>query len=475
MNEQDEEVHGDEEAFRDRIATVNEEGKRNWIFPKKPKGKYFSRRKIVSYVLLILLFGAPHLKINGEQSILFNIIERKFVLLGKTFWPQDLYLFAIAMIIGVVFIILFTIIYGRLFCGWICPQTIFMEMVFRRIEYWIEGDWTHQKKLKNAPWTRSKIFKKTLKHFIFWIISFLIANTFLSYIIGADELWNIQTEPINQHVGGLISLAIFTTIFYFVFTKLREQVCTTICPYGRLQGVLLDENTINVSYDHKRGEGSEGRAKFNKKEERAETGKGDCIDCNQCVNVCPTGIDIRNGTQLECVNCTACIDACDHIMDGVGMDKGLIRFVSENGIKNGTPFQWTKRVKSYTALLIGMLAILITLLMTRKDFEADIFRQRGSTYQIMTDGNVSNMFQLSITNKTRNDYKITLELEGTTGEIQSVSKNLVLKKEKQLTERFIIKLPLNEIEDGKRIFYVKILGNGKEIERVKTKFIGPML
>lgn len=472
MNEQDEELHGDEEAFRDRIATVNKEGKRIWIFPKKPSGKYYNKRKILSYFLLIILFGAPHLKINGEQSILFNIIERKFVLFGKTFWPQDLYLFAIAMIIGVVFVILFTIIYGRLFCGWVCPQTIFMEMVFRRIEYWIEGDWTHQKKLDKAPWTREKIWKRALKHFIFWIISFLIANTFLSYIIGADTLWKIQTEPISQHIGGLISLAIFTTVFYLVFTKLREQVCTTICPYGRLQGVLLDENTINVSYDHKRGE---KRGKFSKKEDRAASGKGDCIDCHQCVNVCPTGIDIRNGTQLECVNCTACIDACDHIMDGVGLEKGLIRFVSENGIKNGTPFQWTRRVKSYTALLIGMLAVLITLLVTRKDFEASVFRQRGSTYQIMNNGMVSNIFLLRVTNKTKKEYKITLELEGTSGEIQSVSKNLLLHQEKQLNERFIIKLPMKEIDEGKRIFYVKILGNGKEIQRVKTKFIGPML
>ncbi|MFT6500096.1 MAG: cytochrome c oxidase accessory protein FixG [Crocinitomicaceae bacterium] len=472
MNEEFEEVTGDEEAFRDRIATVNEDGKRNWIFPKKPSGKYFTKRKIVSYVLLIMLFGAPHLKINGEQSILFNIIERKFVLLGKTFWPQDLYLFAIAMIIGVVFVILFTIIFGRLFCGWVCPQTIFMEMVFRRIEYWIEGDWTHQKKLKNAPWTRDKIFKKMFKHFIFWIISFLIANTFLSYIIGADELWNIQTGVLSEHIGGLIALIIFTTVFYLVFTQLREQVCTTICPYGRLQGVLLDENTLNVAYDHKRGE---GRAKFKKSEDRAAASKGDCIDCNQCVNVCPTGIDIRNGTQLECVNCTACIDACDHIMDGVGMDKGLIRFVSENGIKNGTPFKWTRRVKSYTALLILMLGILVALLVTRNDFESKIFRQRGSTFQIMNNGDVSNIFQISITNKTQNNYKVTLKLEGKKGEIEMVSKSIRLKKESRLTERFIIKLPMDEIENGERIFYVRVLGNGKEIQRVKAKFIGPML
>jgi len=466
-----EELKGDEEGFRDHISTVNEDGSRKWVYPKKVKGKFFTWRKIVSYFLLITLFGAPHVYINGEPSILFNILERKFVFFGKVFWPQDLYLFAIAIIIGVVFIILFTIIFGRIFCGWICPQTIFMEMVFRRIEYWIEGDWTHQKKLNKAPWTGSKIFKKTLKHFIFWLISFLIANTFLAYIVGVEELWKIQTDPIGEHFWGFIAIFIFTTLFYLVFSFLREQVCTTICPYGRLQGVLLDENSMVVAYDHKRGE---GRAKFKKNEDRAEAKKGDCIDCSQCVHVCPTGIDIRNGTQLECVNCTACIDACDHMMDSVGMDKGLIRFVSENGIKNGTRFQWTRRVKAYTALLIGMVIVLVVLLVTRKDFETTILRQRGSTYQIL-DGSVSNIFEINLTNKTRNDYTIELRTEDPDAEIEMVVSNLMLEKEQEVTERFIMKIPLNTIKNGRKNVTVIIMGNGKELQREEAQFIGPVL
>lgn len=462
----------EEEAFRDRIATVNEKGKRIWLFPKKPVGKFYNWRKIVSYVLIAFLFGAPHIKIGGEQMLLFNILERKFTIFGKVFWPQDMYLFALAIIVGIVFIILFTIIFGRLFCGWVCPQTIFMEMVFRRIEYWIEGDWTHQKKLDAAPWNREKIFKRVAKHSIFWIISFLIANTFLAYIISADELWKIQTDPLGQHIGGLISIVIFTTVFYLVFARLREQVCTTICPYGRLQGVLLDPNSMVVAYDHKRGE---NRAKFKKGEDRQAAGKGDCIDCNQCVHVCPTGIDIRNGTQLECINCTACIDACDHMMDSVGLEKGLIRFVSENGIKNRTRFQWTRRVKAYTALLIAMMVILTVLLVTRKDFETYIMRQRGTTYQITDDGVVSNIFEINMLNKTKYNYDVKLELEGVEGTIETVVKNIKLKREAQLKERFIVKIPYTSIEDGKSIIYVKVLGNGKEIQTVKTKFIGPNL
>jgi cytochrome c oxidase accessory protein FixG len=465
-------IEEEEEAFRDRIATVNEKGKRIWIFPKKPVGRYYNKRKIVSYFLLVLLFGAPHIKVGGHQLLLFNILERKFILFGKVFWPQDLYLFALTIIVGVIFVILFTIIYGRFFCGWVCPQTIFMEMVFRRIEYWIEGDWTHQKKLRSAPWTKEKILKKFSKHLIFWMISFLIANTFLAYIIGSDELFKIQTDPIGKHLGGLIAIVIFTTIFYLVFAKLREQVCTTICPYGRLQGVLLDPNSMVVAYDHKRGE---NRAKFKKDEDRKAAGKGDCIDCMQCVYVCPTGIDIRNDTQLECVNCTACIDSCDHIMESIGKEKGLIRFVSENGIRNRTSFQWTRRVISYTILLVTMLVILITLLATRKDFDTMIMRQRGSTYQMTADGRVCNIFEIDLTNKTNKDYWVHLQLEENIGEIEMVVKHMKLKRESFLKERFIIKLPLSKIENGKRILHVKVIGNNKEIETVKTKFIGPSL
>ncbi len=472
MAELEDEVRGDEEQFRDSISTVNQDGSRKWVYPKKPQGRFYKYRKIVSYFLLIVLFGAPHVYINGHQSLLFNIFERKFVIFGKVFWPQDLYLFAIAMIIGVVFIILFTIIYGRLFCGWVCPQTIFMEMVFRRIEYAIEGDWTHQKKLNKAPWTGKKIFKKTLKHTVFWLISFLIANTFLAYIIGSEELWKIQTDPIGEHMGGFIAIIVFTTVFYLVFAFLREQVCTTICPYGRLQGVLLDPNSMVVAYDHKRGE---ERAKFKKNEDRSASGKGDCIDCGQCVHVCPTGIDIRHGTQLECVNCTACIDACDHMMDSVGLEKGLIRFVSENGIKTGSRFQWTRRVKAYTILLAAMIGVLVTLLITRNDFETKIFRNRGTMYQVTQDGMISNSFQIEVMNKTQNNYKIELKSDNDNANIELTSNGLELKEENELSERFIIRFPISELNKGSKTITIYVYGNGKEIQRVETKLIGPMI
>jgi cytochrome c oxidase accessory protein FixG len=461
-----------DEAFRDRIATVNEDGKRVWIFPKKPSGSFYNKRKIVSYLLLGFLFAGPHLRIKGEPLLMLNLIERKFVILGQVFWPQDMYILAVLLILAIVFVILFTIIYGRIFCGWVCPQTIFMEMVFRRIEYFIEGDAAQQRLLEKAPWNVNKIVKKTGKHVIFWLLSFLIANTFLAYIIGSDALWQIQTDPLGKHLGGFIAIVIFTYAFYGVFAFLREQVCTTICPYGRLQGVLLDPNSMVVAYDHVRGE---NRAKIKKGEDRQRAQKGDCIDCLQCVQVCPTGIDIRNGTQLECINCTACIDACDHMMDAVGQDKGLVRFVSEEGIKTRMPFQWTRRVKAYSILLLALLMTLILLILTREDFQTTLIRQRGSTYQMDENGHITNIYEVNLLNKTHRSFKIHFKLENRIGEIKTVKEQLVLKPESELKERLVIRYPRKYIGNGTKKIKVHIYGNGKKIQTIKTKFFGPIL
>jgi cytochrome c oxidase accessory protein FixG len=462
-----------EDDFRDSISTVDETGKRIWIYPKKPKGFFHKWRLVLSVFLIALLFAAPHIKIGGQPLVLIGILERKFVLFGKVFWPQDLYIFAFTMILLIVFIILFTVVFGRVFCGWICPQTIFMEFVFRKIEYWIEGDWTHQKKLNKQPWNGEKIFKKTAKHSLFLLISFLIGNTFLAYIIGSDALWEIQSAPLSTHLGGFIAMIIFSLVFYGVFAFLREQVCTTICPYGRLQGVLLDEDSIIVAYDHVRGE---SRGRYKKTEDRDEIGKGDCIDCKQCVHVCPTGIDIRNGTQLECVNCTACIDACDDIMEAVNLPKGLIRYASESNIEGGKKFKFTKRMKSYTALLVLLLVIWGTLIGTRTDFQAVILKKRGSSYQQLEDGMISNIYEIDLINKSKNSYNIELELEdGLEGEINLTKSPILLGPEAHNKNNFVIRLKSNELTRGQKKLKIIVLGNGEELLKVKTRFIGPLL
>ncbi|WP_107037689.1 cytochrome c oxidase accessory protein CcoG [Brumimicrobium mesophilum] len=467
----EEELYEDE--FRDSISTVDKSGKRIWVYPKKPKGFFHKWRVILSIFLIALLFAAPHIKIGGQPLVLLGILERKFVLFGQVFWPQDLYIFAFTMILMVVFIILFTVVFGRVFCGWICPQTIFMEFVFRKIEYWIEGDWTHQKKLNKQPWNANKIFKKVAKHSLFLLISFLIGNTFLAYIIGADGLWEIQTDPLSAHLGGFIAMIVFSLVFYGVFAFLREQVCTTICPYGRLQGVLLDSDSIIVAYDHVRGE---TRGRFKKSENRAESGKGDCIDCKQCVHVCPTGIDIRNGTQLECVNCTACIDACDDIMEAVNLPKGLIRYASESNIEGGKKFVFTKRMKSYSALLILLMLIWGLLIGTRTNFQADILKKRGSNYQQLEGGMISNIYELHLINKSNDSYEIELKLEeGLNGEIKLTKSPLHLGPEEHTKNNFIIRMNTKELERGQKKLKVIVLGDGEELLKVRTSFVGPLL
>lgn len=463
------------EAFRDSIGTIKKDGKRQWIFPKKPKGRFYKYRTYVSWALLISLISAPFIKINGNQFFLINVIERKFNIFGIPFWPQDFYLFVISMIIGVIFITLFTVIFGRLFCGWICPQTIFLEMVFRKVEYFIEGDRGAQIRLDKQPWNGTKIRKRVSKWFVFFIISFIIANVFLAYVIGSDQLIEIITDDPKDHVSGLISLLIFTGIFYFVFAWFREQVCIIVCPYGRLQGVLLDNKSINVAYDHKRGEGENGRAKFKKTEDRTAVGKGDCIDCHQCVNVCPTGIDIRNGTQLECVNCTACIDECDHIMESVNLPKGLIRYTSEDHIEKGSPFEITTRVKGYSAVLLILIGVLTAMLFLRTDVEATVLRLPGQLFETKENNIISNVFTYKLINKTNeNISNISFKMISHEGEVKLIGTNeFQLNKQDLLSGTLFIEIPKNKLKDAKEKIKIGVYSNGKLIETAKTNFLGP--
>lgn len=464
----DELEHGS--TYRDRVSTVTEKGARNWLYVLKPHGRYYNYRNILTVFYLIVFFGMPFIKVNGMPFMLLNVLEGKFILFSKIFWPQDFYIFAIAMITSIVFVTLFTVVYGRLFCGWVCPQTIFMEMIFRKIEWWIEGNPAEQKLLNNGPWSGKKVAKKGLKHAVFFFISFLIANTFLSYIFGVDRLIQIIREPISEHLALFLGLIAFTFMFYGVFAFVREIVCTTICPYGRLQGVMFDKDTMLVAYDYKRGE---PRGKFNKKQERTI---GDCIDCHQCVNVCPTGIDIRNGTQLDCVNCTACMDACDYMMEKVGLEKGLIRYASENGIAEGKKLSFTPRIKAYTALLVILLLVLTALIATRKSVDTHITRAGGQLYQELPDNKLSNLYNAKIINKTNRNIPLELKLEGMEGEVKLIgTHSLELKKESVNVATFFIIVDQKEIKERKSELKVGVYQNGEKIQTVKTTFLGPFI
>jgi len=369
------------------------------------------------------------------------------------------------------------VLFGRLFCGWVCPQTIFMEMVFRRIEYWIEGDFRAQKKLNAQEWNQEKVLKKTIKHLLFILVSVVVAHTFLSYIIGTDALWSIVTEPINQHLGGFIAMVVFTIVFYGVFSIMREQVCTTICPYGRMQSVLLDEQSLAVSYDFVRGE-PRGKLKRKKKSNdfvELPVVQGDCVDCNLCVQVCPTGIDIRNGTQLECVNCTACMDACDEVMDKIKKPKGLIRIDSYAGITNNKKSLFNPRVYAYSIVLLLLLGLEGYMFYARSPVETLFLRTPGMLYHKQENDYISNLYNYQLINKTPTDKELRFEIPEMEGVIFQAIGEMQIAKANEITEGAIfIKLPKDKLDGRKTNLKIFVYEGDELIDKTKTTFLGPV-
>ena len=457
------------QSFRDSIATVNKQGRRNYIFPKKPKGRFYNLRTLTSISYLIIFFALPFIRVNEEPLFLFNVVQRKFIFFGQVFWPQDFFIFAIGFLTFMVFIIFFTVVFGRVFCGWACPQTIFMEMVFRRIEYWLDGDMSEQRRLKELPWNAYKIRKRVTKMAVFYFISFVIANFFLAYIIGMDEVLAMVDQGIAANPVTFISLLVFSAVFFFVYYWFREQVCIVVCPYGRLQGVLLDKKSIVVAYDYVRGE---PRGKI-KKEKEGKWDTGDCVDCAACVRVCPTGIDIRNGTQLECVNCTACIDACDAIMDKVGRPRGLIRYESEENIAHSKKTRFNWRIAAYSFVLLILTSALVIMLVTRDDVDARIVRTAGQMFQTLPDGRISNLYNIKLVNKTRKELPVSMKLENIKGEISVVQKDMIVPKESYFQTSFFVKIERQLIDKRKTPIVLGIYQGNKKIETIKTTFLGP--
>jgi len=456
----------DQEHFRGQLATVGTEGSRNWIYPKKPKGVLHNYRRVLAWLLLGLFFSGPFIKIGGHPLLLFNIFDRKFVILGSVFWPQDTHLLIFLMLIFVIFVLLFTVVFGRVWCGWACPQTVFMEMVFRKIEYWIEGDANQQRKLNAAPWTFKKIFKKGSKQFIFLLLALWVSHTFMAYLLGITEMQNVISSGPQANMSGFTGLIVFTGIFYFVFAYFREQACTLVCPYGRLQGVFLDKKSIVVIYDWLRGE---PRGKMKKGEVQA--GNGDCIACGLCEQVCPTGIDIKNGTQMECVNCTACIDACDEVMVKINKPKGLIRFDSIEGVETKKKKLLTPRVIAYSGVLVVLLFSMGFLLIGRSPVEASLTRTPGAIYQLKGDSLVSNMYQVELINKSFDAKKISLSVKEDfvtlflpVGDIDS------LKAQAKTTVYFFLEVDQKEAYKTSEKAHVSILMNNEELETIKTSF-----
>ncbi len=451
----------EELSFRDRPINMDEKGRRKWIYAKKPRGKWFNYRTIVSWAWIFMFVSLPIIKINGYPVMLLDIVHRKFIIFGAIFWAQDTFILALLMLSFVLFILLFTVTFGRIWCGWACPQTIFLEMIYRKIEYLIEGDFKDRHKLDKASLTGNKIFRKTIKHIIFIIISILITNTFLMWFIGFEGLKELIQEPVSEHTSGFVIMLIISGFFYWVYSFFREQICTMVCPYGRMQGVLLDSKSIIVAYDYKRGE------------PRGQKDGGDCVNCQQCVSVCPTGIDIRNGTQLECINCTACIDECNTIMKKVNKPEGLIRFDSIEGIEKGERKIWNTRNIAYSAVLLGILTFFVITLLSRPKLETTILRTPGLTYQKYDDGKISNVYNIKIVNKTHDAINFEIKTLNINAEIQMSGNKQVLEDQAMFESVFVLKLDKSELQGRKTDIEFGIFDNGELIETYDVTFSGP--
>lgn len=465
----------DHEAYRNELASIAKDGRRKWIYAREPHGRFTRWRSLVATLLLAFLFIAPYVKVHGHQFMLLNIVDRQFVFFGVPFWPNDFYLVALVFITVVITFVLFTAIIGRIWCGWLCPQTIFLEFIFRRIEWWIEGSPVQQAKRHSGPYTADRVWRMVLKQVIFFAISFAIANTFLAYLVSSDRLLLYVTEGPFRHATVFFPLVAFTVVFYAVFARFREQACLIVCPYGRYMSSLVDDNTITVTYDVKRGE---RRGKFTKADKDAWSngaarpeGKGDCVDCHQCVTVCPTGIDIRNGIQLECVACTACIDACDEVMVKVGRPKGLIRYTSATAVRDGIAKVFTTRIKAYFLVWLVLVSAVGVLFSMREMLDVLVLRQEGTTW-VKTPTGVANFYRIQIINKSDEELPVEIVVvEPSNASITPIEKLDIVHGGQLAKGRFICTIPASHAH-GALPVTLSIRSNGREIKSVKTSFIG---
>jgi len=445
---------------RERVTTIGEGGSRIWLYPAPFKGVWLRRRQIFAYLLTLVYFVVPWIDINGLPAVLMDLPNRKMAFFGLVLWPQDMLVFWFFMVGLGLFIYMVTAWFGRIWCGWACPQTVFMEHLFRPIEVLVEGNARKRRKLDGAPWSLEKMFKKVIKYILFFIVSSAVANTALFYFAGTEAILRMMVSSPLEHFGWFTFMAFVNLFFFFNFTWFREQMCLVACPYGRFQSVLLDDDSLVVGYDSKRGEPHMRLAKA----EGVEA--GDCISCNRCVDVCPTGIDIRMGLQMECVNCTACIDACDEIMVKMKRPKGLIRYSSTNEL-DGKPSRFFRiRPLIYLCLIIILWTLGGTILSQKDPLRIQFLRPKGNSFSI-SEGMVTNQFILKATNKDNKEFSLRIEAPDDIEIITPFNPWVIQKSSTAKSTMFVRKKQELMDPSGKELVSIVFIEEGKP-DRVKT-------
>lgn len=385
------------------LSTLEKDGSRRWLYPRLSPGVWWKARWYVAFALILLFVLLPHWRIGGKPAILLDLIHRQFSFFGLTLLPTDTLLLALFMVSVFLTIFLLTALFGRVWCGWACPQTIYMEFVFRPIERFFDGT----KGKGGRPSSQTPIWRRMLKYIAYLIVAMFLAHTFLAYFVGVDELshW-VRRSPL-EHPAAFLVMAVVTGLMLFDFCYFREQLCLVACPYGRLQSVLLDKQSLIVAYDVKRGE---PRGKYTKELPMVKEQRGDCIDCGLCVRTCPTGIDIRKGLQMECIHCTQCMDACDEIMDKINKPHGLIRYSCQEAIE-GLPHKvFRPRLMVYPLLLLIAVTAFIVVLSKRAPVDVTVLRNMGSPFSRAADGRIQNTFIIKLVNRESETKEYGIEL-----------------------------------------------------------------
>jgi cytochrome c oxidase accessory protein FixG len=452
------------------LPTLDGSGKRRWVYPILTKGRYFWARLVVAVVLTVAYLGIPHLRIAGKPAFQIDLATRQLYLFGATFFATDTKFLAAFGVTFVLSILLVTALLGRIWCGWSCPQTIYMEFVFRPIEALFEGPPHWRRRAAGEPITAKRFARKAGKWAVYLVLASVLAHTFVTYFTGTDALFAALRGDPRENWSAFVTVAIVTGMVFVDFAWFREQTCFIACPYGRLQSALIDENSMIVGYDLRRGEPR--RKSIDRKE---GDDSGDCVACRACVRTCPTNIDIREGLQLECVGCTQCIDACDTIMDRVKKPRGLIRYTSLNQLEGKPARIFRPRILLYAVVMLAALTVLVTLLVSRTAFEFDVVRQTGSPFYIQSDGLVVNRIRVRITNRLESAQQFDIEVVEPKG-ADLVAKQMPVEvaSHKVVPVDGLVRVPRSAFISPQVAAVVRVTPVGGQSEEAKFVLLGPV-